>query len=672
MRESIIQVALSQVGTVENGPNCVRYNLEMWGKNGMPWCATFVSWCARQAGISQAYLSYTASASGMAAWFMKNGKFRKSAAQSLQSYTPQAGDTIYFSHNFSSGHISHVGLVAGHDSEYIYTIEGNYSNAVKKCKYKINNSTIVGFGILDGMGTMVNYNFNNLNESYGNTVGFVGNMYQQPINITVNAPTYQHNYGKLTGTDIYYRNIEEAQIIGKKVITEETRDKSGKVITQQKEIDIYEYKLPEDNVPEAQDWGIAQYDYPEIKLDDKLFSLVKEEKISGIKLNANGSYVKSEPKDYNKVLEAFFHYDQIVDLIHNTQLQVKEDNTNLQKNKVSNNKEGVISALVKTKNAFDRFGRTIKEGSTCRICHKRLAYLPAQGFCSTECFIKDLTNRVLVQRATSENDPVNVTVDYLQHWLQYINIVINLITELPQLLRDVRWLPDIYRNYVVVKLNICFVKIRLMITRLLLAKNDAIIRLLTPVQNGVLDDKLAFWFEPINNVIKLINIITKALNTAMAAAIKAMQIPTSTIAPESYAWLMTPRSALNSDAGKLFVELPTTSPTKGIVTKIIPTGVLNQHVEAIDKWVHKKFPPITNAEYLLDPDAFNLRLELSDQSDIVRRTYEILANFMVLGPDYMPRYKNLKLTNFYFITAILEGWAIHGKNSFGSLIHPNI
>nr|DAU61655.1 MAG TPA: hypothetical protein [Bacteriophage sp.] len=40
------------------------------------------------------------------------------------------------------------------------------------------------------MGTMVNYNFNNLNESYGNTVGFVGNMYQQPINITVNAPTY--------------------------------------------------------------------------------------------------------------------------------------------------------------------------------------------------------------------------------------------------------------------------------------------------------------------------------------------------------------------------------------------------------------------------------------------------------------------------------------------------
>jgi hypothetical protein len=60
-----------------------------------------------------------------------------------------------------------------------------------------------------------------------------------------------------------------------------------------------------------------------------------------------------------------------------------------------------------------------------------LAYLPAQGFCSSECFIKDLTNRVLTQRALSEKDPVNVTVDYLQHWLQYINIVINLLTELP-------------------------------------------------------------------------------------------------------------------------------------------------------------------------------------------------------------------------------------------------
>lgn len=672
MRENIINIALSQVGTIENGPNCVKYNLEMWGRNGMPWCATFVSWCARQAGIPQNYIAYTASASGMAAWMMKNGKFRKSAAQTLQPYIPQAGDTIYFSHNFSSSHISHVGLVAGHDSEYIYTVEGNYSNAVKRCKYKITNSTIIGFGVLDGIGTMMNCIFNNIGESYGNTVGFVGAMYQQPINITVNAPTYQHNYGKLTGTDIYYRNVEEAKVIGKKVITEETRDKSGRVITQQKEIDIYEYKLPKDNVPEAQDWGIVEYNYPEIKLDDKLFSLVKEEKISGIKLNANGSYVKSEPKDYNKVLESFFHYDQIVDMIHNTQLQVTEDNTNLQKNKVSNNKEGVISALVKTKNAFDRFGRTIKEGSTCRVCGKRLAYLPAQGFCSSECFIKDLTNRVLTQRALSEKDPVNVTVDYLQHWLQYINIVINLLTELPQLLRDVHWLPEIYRNYVVVKLNICFVKIRLMITRLLLAKNDAIIRLLTPVQNGILDDKLANWFEPINNIIKIINIITEALNIAMSAAIKVMQVPTSTIAPESYAWLMTPRSALNSDAGKLFIELPITSPAQGIINKIIPSGILNQHVEAIDKWVHKKFPPILNGEYLMDPDAFNLRLELSDQSDIVIRTYEILANFMVLGPDYMPRYKNLKLTNFYFITAILEGWAVHGKNSFGSLIHPNI
>jgi len=47
MRENIINIALSQVGTIENGPNCVKYNLEMWGRNGMPWCATFVSWCAR-------------------------------------------------------------------------------------------------------------------------------------------------------------------------------------------------------------------------------------------------------------------------------------------------------------------------------------------------------------------------------------------------------------------------------------------------------------------------------------------------------------------------------------------------------------------------------------------------------------------------------------------------
>ena len=52
MRENIIQLALSQVGTTEQGgSNCVKYNIEMWGRNGMPWCATFVSWCAKNAGV---------------------------------------------------------------------------------------------------------------------------------------------------------------------------------------------------------------------------------------------------------------------------------------------------------------------------------------------------------------------------------------------------------------------------------------------------------------------------------------------------------------------------------------------------------------------------------------------------------------------------------------------
>ena len=253
-----------------------------------------------------------------------------------------------------------------------------------------------------------------------------------------------------------------------------------------------------------------------------------------------------------------------------------------------------------------------------------------------------------------------------------INMTVNILSELPRMLRDLRWIPRIYRNYAVVKLNICFLKIRLVITELLLAKNNAIIHLLTPVANGVFDDRLGQWFRPINTVITAINTATKALNTAMATALKVMQTPTSTISPESYAWLMTPRSALNADAGKLFIELPNVSLSKGIISKILPTGVINQNIVAIDNFVKKTFPPIKNFEYLMDPDAFNIRLQLSDQSDIVRRTTEALGSFLVLGPDYMPRYKNLKLTNYYFIIAILEGWALHGRREFGSLIHPNI
>ena len=162
-----------------------------------------------------------------------------------------------------------------------------------------------------------------------------------------------------------------------------------------------------------------------------------------------------------------------------------------------------------------------------------------------------------------------------------------------------------------------------------------------------------------------------SLQTAFTAALAAIKIPAIGISPESYAWLFTARSMMTPDAGLLIIELPTHS-TDGILKKIWPTGMINSACEKIDNVVKKTFPPIQAVEYFMDPDLFDVRLALSDQSDLVKKFYETLEPLLVLGLDYMPRYKNLKLSNIWYVLAVMDGWSIHGRYEFGSIIHPEV
>jgi hypothetical protein len=58
MRERIIEIALSQIGTKESplNSNTVKYNTWFYNKEvsgkDYPWCGAFVSWCFDQAGVS--------------------------------------------------------------------------------------------------------------------------------------------------------------------------------------------------------------------------------------------------------------------------------------------------------------------------------------------------------------------------------------------------------------------------------------------------------------------------------------------------------------------------------------------------------------------------------------------------------------------------------------------
>ena len=108
-RKDIVEIALTQVGYEEKSVNDTFYG-DWYQLPGQEWCAMFVSWCARQAEVSEDILYPTA-------WAHPNS-FKISCYPGTE-YTPQPGD-LFFTENFT-----HVGIVWYVEGEFFYCIEGN-------------------------------------------------------------------------------------------------------------------------------------------------------------------------------------------------------------------------------------------------------------------------------------------------------------------------------------------------------------------------------------------------------------------------------------------------------------------------------------------------------------------------------------------------------------------
>lgn len=132
----IIDVAISQIGTVEEGNNRTKYGA-WYGMNGAPYCHMFASWCADQAGVSTSIFPKTASTTAGMQWFINKGQFKYKG-----SYIPKRGDVVYFKTNRS-----HVGLVEYVSGDTLHTIEGNSGNKVARRTYSLSEPTITGYGI---------------------------------------------------------------------------------------------------------------------------------------------------------------------------------------------------------------------------------------------------------------------------------------------------------------------------------------------------------------------------------------------------------------------------------------------------------------------------------------------------------------------------------------------
>lgn len=119
-RKSVIKIYTSEIGVREKTNHNDGERVEMYLKaanlkKGNAWCAAFVTWTFKEAGVKTVISGYSPS------WFPND----KVIFFNSKGQPPNSGDVfgIWFS---SKGRIAHVGFVdKWDDSSYVITVEGN-------------------------------------------------------------------------------------------------------------------------------------------------------------------------------------------------------------------------------------------------------------------------------------------------------------------------------------------------------------------------------------------------------------------------------------------------------------------------------------------------------------------------------------------------------------------
>jgi len=124
-RDEFVAVALKEVGTIE-GPKDNETKYGAFTKaNFLPWCGSFVMWCASQVTLK---IPNCVSTQAGAKAFLDKGQW-----QAAEEATPLPGDIVFFDFPGDGiDRISHVGIVVKDNGNGTITcVEGNTSSGKK-------------------------------------------------------------------------------------------------------------------------------------------------------------------------------------------------------------------------------------------------------------------------------------------------------------------------------------------------------------------------------------------------------------------------------------------------------------------------------------------------------------------------------------------------------------
>lgn len=129
----LLKIAASQLGTKEisgskNNPQILKYAKETGIKNintdEIPWCSTFINWCAKEAGLPMS----------------KKANARSWIHVGIKTTSPEASDIVVFWRQDPMSWKGHVAIFLGFNNQgnKVICLGGNQSNAVTISEYDAN------------------------------------------------------------------------------------------------------------------------------------------------------------------------------------------------------------------------------------------------------------------------------------------------------------------------------------------------------------------------------------------------------------------------------------------------------------------------------------------------------------------------------------------------------
>ena len=452
--------------------------------------------------------------------------------------------------------------------------------------------------------------------------------------------------------------------------------------------------------------------YHDPKLDTLFENIENEEveEVSGITFDTSdskfGSYVLKQSKSLQELMCMVQQWWEFVQ-------SLKRASQNYQETKLEASQEDeitVIDATVVTKKALDKFGRALANGMTCPVCGKKVKYLGMGGYCSTECVLTDAKNKVMsyLLAPNKKYKDFQACLTELEKILDQTILLINAISMIPDILKELASFPEEYRKFVKEKITEGFCELRELIAKLMVKKNELLKKMMRPMKLGWICKPVAFMFTAIQAVQNAMIAAQDSFDYAYGVAmqfINSLSLPAGpnlALKAGSFGWLCTPRSYMSPlpytspSATKIIVELPGGAGTQSLLlTKpLCPSGLKCINFTLIEETIQACFPPLTPLDYYLEPDLFQIRFLFSDQSDLVSQIRQQLTDLFKGGPDYMPSFENMfpikKYTNMtiagvtipevwlpnigylWFLMGLLDAWAPRSQGLVGSLLNPAI